>query len=119
MDRIRDSRQQLAAATIETEQRKAIHDLTTALGEYFDSDMQFRTDELKKIRDGLVNMQARFEKRTLAKDSIVELQLKMIVNEANGLGFFSGDDEGDRSAQSRYTLFEYPSVPPTPGKRGQ
>jgi hypothetical protein len=49
-----------------------------------------RREELKGVREGLRKLQARFERRNDVKAEIVGLQLKMFVNEADGLGFFTG-----------------------------
>jgi hypothetical protein len=76
------------AKTIEAKERskKALEAL---LGNYFDSDMKRRQAELDAVKQRVAKLEALFKKRPAAKDEIIELQLKMTVNESEGLGFFS------------------------------
>jgi hypothetical protein len=92
--RITEARSKLTAAENADAEGKALEELKAALGDYFDRDMEFRRAELARVREGLSSMEARLAKRANAKSAIVELQLKMIVNEAGGLGFFSDGDAG-------------------------
>lgn len=86
------ARSKLQGAESAEDQSKATTELREALGEYFDRDMEFRQKELDEVKKGLRTMSDRLQKRAKAKDEIVDLQLQMIVNEAEGLGFFSGSD---------------------------
>ena len=74
------------------DEAKVTAELREALGEYFDRDMEFRQKELVEVKKGLVDMSDCLKRRADAKDEIVDLQLQMIVNEAEGLGFFSDAD---------------------------
>ncbi len=76
------------AKTVEAKERskKALEAL---LGNYFDSDMKRRQAELDAVKQRVAKLEALFKKRPAAKDEIIELQLKMTVNESEGLGFFS------------------------------
>ncbi|MEO2014998.1 MAG: hypothetical protein ABGZ53_11575 [Fuerstiella sp.] len=62
--------------------------LSRVLGEYFDRDMNACQREIDAINAGLKQMFDGFSKRATAKDDIVDLQLQIMVNEAEGLGFF-------------------------------
>ena len=88
--RVEDAFQLLKHATPGDSESRALEDLNVALIEYFDSDMKFRRKEIEEIEAGLEEMEALLEKRTKAKQAIINLQLRMIVNEAMGLGFFNG-----------------------------
>ena len=92
LNRVNKARSRLQGAESEEDESKATTELREALGEYFDRDMEFRQKELDEVKKGLVDMSDRLQKRANAKDEIVDLQLQMIVNEAEGLGFFSGSD---------------------------
>jgi hypothetical protein len=69
---------------------QALEALKSGLEDYFDRDMEFRAKELERVRTGLMKMAGQLEKRANAKSGIIALQLQMIINEADGLGFFSG-----------------------------
>lgn len=89
--RIRRARQALAQSKDGDSEKKSIEELKTALGEYFDSDMNVRRSELDALKRELSELEEKLTERANAKDEIIELQRKMIVNEANGLGFFRKD----------------------------
>jgi len=62
-------------------------DLETAIDKYFDEDMQARESELTKLEERLTKLRSQMERRRKAKGEIIQLQLKVLVNEAEGLGF--------------------------------
>ena len=61
--------------------------LKTAVDKCFEADMKGREAELKKLQDRLDKLKAQLEKRRKAKDEIVQLEVKVLTNEAEGLGF--------------------------------
>lgn len=88
MDSVNKARQKVQSAKSEEDRTKAATELRNTLNEYFDKDLKAREQELDTINEGLKKMQAGLKKRADAKDDIVDLQLQIIVNEAEGLGFF-------------------------------
>lgn len=88
MRRVAEGQKKLQNAKSEEDQKKATSELRNALSEYFDVDMKTRQQEIDKINTGLKKMEGGLQKRADAKDDIVDLQLQIIVNEAEGLGFF-------------------------------
>jgi hypothetical protein len=76
------------AKTVEAKEqsKKALEAL---LSDYFDNDMKRRQAELDQVKQRVARLEALFERRQAAKEEIIELQLKMTVNESEGLGFFS------------------------------
>lgn len=54
---------------------------------YFQTDMETRQQELKQIAERLKKLEAQLARRTEKKQEIVDLQLKVVLNEAEGLGF--------------------------------
>jgi len=92
MSRVKEARRKLQGADTQEDESEATTGLREALDEYFDLDMELRQKELDEVKKGLQDMSDRLQKRADAKDEIVDLQLQMIVNEAEGLGFFRGSD---------------------------
>ncbi len=87
---IQEARRRLAQAETEEEEATALEELRAALGSYFDQDLELRRKELGVVREELKRLQSLLQKRAAAKADIVDLQLQMFINEADGLGFFSG-----------------------------
>ncbi|MHC4401915.1 MAG: hypothetical protein ACYTG0_19760 [Planctomycetota bacterium] len=90
----RDFQARLAAAlkkllAAETDEAKAEAKAQTqyVLDGYFEQDMKFREREIADIERRVKKLRAQLEKRRAAKDEIIELQLKLIEYEAEGLGF--------------------------------
>ncbi|MCL4204426.1 MAG: hypothetical protein KJ000_18225 [Pirellulaceae bacterium] len=71
------------------EQKKAIKDeLAKILADYFDRDLKWRASEIDSIEQRVKRLRTQLEQRQEAKDDILQLQLKVLENEAAGLGFF-------------------------------
>lgn len=100
---IEEARMKLARAASVAEETQATKELKNALVAYFDLDMEEREQILKTVRAEIEQMKQKLEKRASSKNSIIELQFKMFVNEASGLGFFSPPATTDRiDATIRY-----------------
>ena len=67
---------------------------------YFLADMKARISELDEIKARVAAMETRLEKRLQAKAEIIELQKKVLLSEADGLGFFGPTDA--QPTASRY-----------------
>ena len=61
--------------------------LEAAVAKDFDEDMKARETELEKLETRLAKLRAQLDRRRKAKDEIIQLHLKVLVNEAEGLGF--------------------------------
>ncbi len=72
--------------------KQVIEDL---LNQYFDEDIKLRQAKIMEIEQRVAKLKAQLEKRRAAKSELVQLQLKLIENEAAGLGFF-GTAEASR-----------------------
>lgn len=107
--------------------------MSAALSEYFDADMKLREEEIRDIEERVKKLQAQLERRREAKSKLVELQLQLLVNEAEGLGFYGrsgfdgpfrfgrGDFGGGRSSMmtpgsSQPVLPTRPATPPPPSR---
>jgi hypothetical protein len=69
---------------------KRLHDLTS---KYFEEDMEVRKKELAEIEARLTKLRSQLDRRRAKKDEIVDLQVKVAINEAEGLGFTSAPRE--------------------------
>ena len=63
--------------------------LKAALAEYFMADMIYRVRELDEIKAKVAESEAKLQKRLASQQESVELQLKIMLREAEGQGFFS------------------------------
>lgn len=63
--------------------------LKPALEAYFAADLKVREQEITGIQKRVENLDALIERRRKARDEIISLQLEVLSNEADGLGFFS------------------------------
>ena len=68
--------------------------LTDYLAKYFDDDMIRREKELEQIEQRLAKLRELLDRRRNRKQEIVELQAKVALNEAEGLGFYDGERAG-------------------------
>ena len=74
------------------DQKKLQEQLRTALSEYFVADMRHRVRELDEIKRRVAKMEAQLARRLKLGNEAVELQLKIFVRDAEGLGFFRTED---------------------------
>ena len=81
-NRVRDAE----GAEAKSEARKQLRKL---LDNYFEDDMQRRAEELARIEERVKKLHALLERREDRKGEIIDLQMKVALNEADGLGFFS------------------------------
>jgi hypothetical protein len=61
--------------------------LEAAVTKQFDRDMEYRESELSKLEERLNKLRGQLDRRRKAKAEIIQLQIKVLVNEAEGLGF--------------------------------
>jgi hypothetical protein len=89
--------QQAAEAVRDAEGPQAKADaqakLTDYLAKYFDDDMAKREAELKQIEQRLAKLRELLDRRRNSKQEIIELQAKVALNEAEGLGFYEAESD--------------------------
>ena len=95
--------QKYQQATNDADKERAKKGLATALSGYFDDDMKNREQELSEIEERVKKLRARLEKRRDAKEKLVELQLQVLINEAEGLGFYSRPSQSQSLLGPRVT----------------
>lgn len=103
--KIREASAAVRDAKDDEARKKATEKLASALDEYFEENMKARGKELEDIRARLAKLEAQLERRREKKREIIDLQMKVALNEADGLGFYS--EKQDR-------MFNFPLPPPMP-----
>jgi len=97
--KIRKAVRTLQIAKTDAEKAEATQGISAALSVYFDTDMKQREQDIADIEARVTRLRGQLEKRREAKTKLVELQLQVLVNEAEGLGFYSqpgSDDDVER-----------------------
>lgn len=91
--------------------------LNDALIKCFDADMKVREEKLQKVEAQVKTLRTQFDKRASKKQEILDLQMKMYENEAEGLGFFGNSLGGGMfspEAAVVSTLWQTPWGAPPP-----
>ncbi len=78
---------ELGETTEEAKKAEITKKLEAAVTKFFDEDQKVRETELAKLEERLKKLRAQLDRRSKAKADIIQLQLKVLVNEAEGLGF--------------------------------
>ncbi|MDB4614071.1 DUF3450 domain-containing protein [bacterium] len=87
-----DEEKKAAGKTFETAEQR----LSTVIGEQFDELMVSREAEVKQLQDRIKRLEQEIAKSRNAKDDIVALRVKTLMNEASGLGFPSNSRSRSR-----------------------
>jgi len=87
IDRNRDL--QLALSKPGEDRTKTEQVLRLALTEYFIRDMQVRVKELDEIKAKVAETEAKLQKRLDIQKEAIDLQMQIMIREADGLGFFA------------------------------
>ena len=109
----------------EDETSAARKTLTELVEKCFDADMVNREKELAELEKRLAKLREQLDRRRTKKQDIMDLQIKVLLNEADGLGFYSGGEKSDFSPssgpfglpgelQGRPITIALPPVPPPP-----
>lgn len=102
--KIRSGAKKLLAAKTDSARAEAKKELSLSLDQYFEEDMKTREAEIAKIEKRVNKLRAQLDKRRAAKTQIVQLQLKVLVNEANGLGFYSKPTKRSSTNQAGFPI---------------
>jgi hypothetical protein len=120
----------LKSAKNDAEKTTATKKISQLLEKSFQHDMERRETQISEIEARVKKLREQIEKRKKAKDEIISLHLKTIVNEADGLGFPGGfEHESDVGPQGRSfrwlepesmpaQSFALPAPPHTPDSEG-
>ena len=82
------------------ELQKAKAKVLEGMNSYFDADIQHRKQAIDKITKRADELRKQLDARQKAKDEIISLQMKVIENEAAGLGFYPAEKQIDESGQA-------------------
>jgi len=82
--------------------KKTLAAVSVIVSQIFDEDLKRRESEVDDIRHRVSKLKALIEKRKESKDRIVELQLKIQLNEVEGLGFSVKQSARIRSVNPYY-----------------
>jgi murein L,D-transpeptidase YcbB/YkuD len=89
LTQIQEAADHYCNATNETGKEKALQRLRGLASKYFEEDMEVRKNELAEIEARLAKLRSQLDRRSTRKNEIVDLQVKVAINEAEGLGFAS------------------------------
>jgi hypothetical protein len=84
----------LRTATGDEQKAAAKKQLGELLNQYFDQDLRRRQEELARIEERVKNLRSQLTKRQEKKQELIDLQIKVVENEADGLGFFNAQGDG-------------------------
>ena len=85
LTKVREIQASLAVEGDRAQMEKALRE---ALDEFFMADMQYRVEELDKIKRKVRETEANLEKRLNQKNESIDLQVKLLFQEADGLSVF-------------------------------
>jgi len=86
---IREAATKIRDAKDDAERGAATSELAALLDKYFEEDMTARAKELEDVQQRVARLQNQLERRRAKKQEIVDLQMKVALNDADGLGFYS------------------------------
>jgi murein L,D-transpeptidase YcbB/YkuD len=94
MNEINEQAAKYRDADNEEEKSTALKNLNQVVDKCFEDDMKVREQELASIEERLNKLRAQLDRRRAKKQEIVDLQVKVVINDAEGLGFYS-ESKGD------------------------
>lgn len=110
---MREAAKALSEAEDDDARDEAQETLSELLDEYFEQDMNRREEELAAVEKRVKQLRELLERRREKKDDIINLQIDVLRNEADGLGFFSGESAG--GLQNPYSIWFNPQPVPSAG----
>jgi hypothetical protein len=97
--------QRLREAQTDDQKAAVKRELSAVLEGYFDQDMQRRLAELAGIETRVKRLREQCDQRQQAKEEILKLQMKVLENEAAGLGFFGSSAPAQPMDQGMSTMY--------------
>lgn len=119
-EQILAARKKLTDAKTEEERQTARAQLRKLLSDIFAQDMREREQTAAEIESRLAALRKQYQSREKVKDEIIDLQLKVIEQDAAGLGFPGGESfvptRSSRAGGSKFGSSGF-LPPPTSNKR--
>ena len=112
---IRKAAEELSQAEDDDAKAEAEEKLNELLDSYFEEDMEHREQELADVEARVKKLRELMERRREKKQDIIALQMQVLVNEADGLGFFGHDAPRGQNSPFGMDLF----AAPVPSRVGQ
>ena len=106
---------QLRQAVDDPTKAELAKQLETAVSKYFDEDLKIRESQLSKLEERITNLRSQLERRRKAKGEITQLQTKVLINDADGLGLSGAslfDDHNPLADKARAVV--NPATPVAP-----
>jgi hypothetical protein len=103
--------EKLKSAKNDADKTSATTELSKMLEKSFERDLERREHEIAQVEARVKKLRDQIEKRKKAKDDIINLRLKTIVNEADGLGFPGRIEADSDPFNSRPQAFGVPGPP--------
>lgn len=89
--------------------------LGNAVTDYFDEDVKARETELTNLEERVKKLRAQLDRRKAAKEEIIQLQLKVLMNDADGLGFTTeSESRSEPDTASAPAIYSAPIIQPVP-----
>jgi hypothetical protein len=92
------AKQKLKDARDDAARKAATDVIQKQLAKEFDQDLTQRETDLAAVEERVKLLRKQLERRKTARDEIISLRLKTIVNNAEGLGFPGDEDASDDSS---------------------
>jgi hypothetical protein len=86
--KIQEAAARISEAPDDAAREAATANLLDVLDELFEADMRAREQDIAEIEARVARLQAQLEHRRAKKQEIIDLQAKVAINEAEGLGFY-------------------------------
>jgi hypothetical protein len=103
--------EKLKSAKSDADKTNATNEISKLLEKSFQRDLERREHEIAQVEARVKKLRDQIEKRKKAKDDILNLRLKTIVNEADGLGFPGGFEADSEPFSSRPRAFRMLGTP--------
>jgi hypothetical protein len=107
---------QLRQAVDDTAKADLAKQLEIAVSKYFDEDLKIRESQLSELEEHITNLRSQLERRRKAKGEITQLQTKVLINDADGLGFSGAsllDDHNPLAGKARAAVNPATTVAPS------
>jgi hypothetical protein len=112
MHAIHEAATALSEAEGDDARSEAKEKLAKLLDEYFESDMERRERELSEVEERVNKLRSTLERRRQKKEDIIDLQIEVLLNEADGLGFFGGESMGMPGNPWEFKIHTFPGPKP-------
>ena len=103
---------ELREATDDAKKADLTKQLEVAVTATFEEDITTREAELTKLEERLAKLRAQLDRRRKAQGEIIQLQLKVMINEADGLGFSGASATNGLSSTPADSSFFVPAGSP-------